>query len=83
MGTKSRWKFSTKLCFWGAVDIKTELQGDRARVHAEARRRIGLLGHGGGYVLAPSNHLQPDVPPGNVVALFEAAREYGRYPLSF
>jgi len=75
--------YGEKLCFWGAVDIKTELQGDRARVHAEARRRIGLLGHGGGYVLAPSNHLQPDVPPGNVVALFEAAREYGRYPLSF
>jgi uroporphyrinogen-III decarboxylase len=39
------------------------------------------LGQGGGYVLAPVNHLQPDVPPENVVALFQAARKYGVYPL--
>ena len=42
---------------------------------------ISALGPGGGYVLAPANHLQPDVPPQNVVALFQAARKYGGYPL--
>jgi uroporphyrinogen decarboxylase len=70
-----------QLCFWGAVDIKQALQGDVARVEAEVRERINALGAGGGYVLAPSNHLQPDVPPENVVALFRAARKYGTYPL--
>ena len=28
---------------------------------------------GGGYILAPSNHLQADVPAENVVTLFETA----------
>jgi uroporphyrinogen decarboxylase len=73
--------YGAQLCFWGAVDIKQALQGDVARVEAEVRERINALGAGGGYVLAPANHLQPDVPPENVVALFRAARECGTYPL--
>ncbi len=73
--------YGERLCFWGAIDIKRALQGDVARVEAEVRERIGVLGPGGGYVLAPANHLQPDVPPENVVALFQAARKYGTYPL--
>lgn len=75
--------YGDRLCFWGAIDIKRALQGDVARVEAEVRERIGALGPGGGYVLAPSNHLQPDVPAENVVALFRAAHEYGTYPLAF
>jgi len=73
--------YGDRLCFWGAIDIKQALQGDVARVEAEVRERIRALGPGGGYVLAPANHLQPDVPPENVVALFQAARKYGVYPL--
>jgi uroporphyrinogen decarboxylase len=73
--------YGDRLCFWGAIDIKQALQGDVTRVEAEVRERISALGPGGGYVLAPANHLQPDVPPENVVALFRAARKYGKYPL--
>jgi len=73
--------YGDRLCFWGAIDIKQALQGDVSRVEAEVRERISVLGPGGGYVLAPANHLQPDVPPENVVALFQAARKYGKYPL--
>ena len=39
------------------------------------------LALGGGYILAPSNHLQADVPAENVVTLFETAHEFGRYPI--
>lgn len=74
-------KHGDRLCFWGAIDIKEALQGDEARVEAEVKERIRLLAKGGGYVLAPANHLQPDVPAANVAALFRAARKYGRYPL--
>jgi uroporphyrinogen decarboxylase len=73
--------YGDRLCFWGAIDIKQALQGDVTRVEAEVRERISALGPGGGYVLAPANHLQPDVPPENVVALFRAARKYGKYPV--
>lgn len=73
--------YGDRLCFWGAIDIKEALQGDLAQVEAEVQERISTLGPGGGYVLAPANHLQPDVAPENVVALFRAAHEYGTYPL--
>jgi uroporphyrinogen decarboxylase len=74
-------KHGERLCFWGAIDIKEAMQGDAARVEAEVKERIRLLGQGGGYVLAPANHLQPDVPAANVAVLFSAGRKYGRYPL--
>ena len=50
-------------------------------VVAETKLRISQLATGGGYLLAPSNHLQADVPAENVVTLFETAREFGRYPI--
>lgn len=74
-------EYGNNLCFWGAIDIKEALQGDEQRVRDEVQNRIHLLGKGGGYVIAPANHLQPDVPAANVIALFRAAREYGKYPL--
>ncbi len=74
-------QYGDRLCFWGAIDIKQALQGDESAVEAEVRQRIARLAPGGGYVLAPANHLQPDVPAKNVLALFRAARKYGKYPL--
>ena len=70
-------EYGEKLSFLGGIDIKRAMTGTEADVVAEVQRRIELLADGGGYILAPSNHLQPDVPPGNVLALFEAARKYG------
>ncbi|MEA3345941.1 MAG: uroporphyrinogen decarboxylase family protein [Chloroflexota bacterium] len=74
-------KYGDQLTFWGAIDIKQALQGDEARVEAEVRERIRALAPGGGYVLAPANHLQPDIPAHNIVALYKAAHRYGQYPL--
>ena len=74
-------EYGHQLSFLGGIDIKQAMTGSEEDVVAEVQRRIGLLAEGGGYILAPSNHLQPDVPPGNVIALFQAARKNGRYPL--
>ncbi len=74
-------RYQGQLCFWGGIDIKQALQGPPEQVIEEVKNRIRLLSAGGGYVLAPSNHLQPDIPPQNVVILFKAAQDYGRYPL--
>ena len=74
-------EYGDQLAFLGSIDISHAMPGSVADVRAEVRRRIAQLAPGGGYVLAPANHLQADVPPENVIALFEAAREYGRYPI--
>ena len=73
--------FGDRLAFLGAIDIVQALPGSRQDVVDEVRRRIKQLALGGGYVLAPANHVQADVPAENLVTLFEAARQYGRYPL--
>jgi uroporphyrinogen decarboxylase len=57
------------------------MPASREDVIAEAKRRIAQLAPGGGYILAPSNHLQADVPAENVVTLFEAAKTFGEYPI--
>jgi uroporphyrinogen decarboxylase len=74
-------EYRGRLAFLGGIDISHAMPGSVEQVWAEAKLRIAQLGAGGGYILAPANHLQVDIPPQNVVALFEAAREYGRYPL--
>jgi uroporphyrinogen decarboxylase len=74
-------QYGQQLTFLGAIDIVHGMPGTPDDVITEVKRRISELGKGGGYILAPSNHLQQDVPPENVVMLFESAREYGKYPL--
>ncbi len=76
-------QYGQQVSFLGGIDISHAMPGSAQQVIDEVRLRIQQLGPGGGYILAPSNHLQSDVPPENVVTLFEAAREFGRYPLNF
>jgi uroporphyrinogen decarboxylase len=74
-------KFGNQVSFLGGIDISHAMPGTRGDVIAEVKRRISQLASGGGYILAPSNHLQADVSAENVVTLFETAREFGKYPI--
>lgn len=73
--------FGDQIAFLGSIDISHAMLGSQEEVVEEVKRRIRILAPGGGFILAPSNHLQADVPPENVIALFEAARKYGKYPI--
>jgi uroporphyrinogen decarboxylase len=73
--------FGRRISFLGGIDILQSMTGTRQDVIEEVKRRIGQLADGGGYILAPSNHLQSDVPAENVVTLFDAARDLGKYPV--
>jgi uroporphyrinogen decarboxylase len=53
--------------------------GTPADVRDEVRHRIETVGRGGGFVLAPSHVLEPEVPWANVEAFVDAARAYGTY----
>ncbi len=76
-------KYGSQLAFLGGIDIAHAMPGSREEVITEVRQRIAQLAPGGGYILAPANHLQADVPAENVVTLFETAHSYGTYPLKF
>ncbi len=75
-------EFGHRLCFMGGVDIRQAMTGPVEGVIEEVKKRLAIFGDGGGYIVTSANHLQVDVPPENIVALFEAARTYGRYPLN-
>lgn len=74
-------QFGNQISFLGSIDISHAMLGSREQVVEEVRTRLVQLAEGGGYILAPSNHLQADVPAENVVTLFQAAHELGKYPL--
>ncbi len=74
---KAQW--GDQLCFDGGIDTQHALCGTLEELEVEVARRVLALAPGGGYSLGPSNHIQADVPPQNVVALFEMARDLGKY----
>jgi uroporphyrinogen decarboxylase len=77
---KAEW--GDKMAFWGGVDSHRVLPwGTIDEVKQEVELRIKQMGHGGGYVVNSVHNLQPDVAPEKIVAMFEHAREFGRYPL--
>lgn len=70
---KLKKRFGKELSFWGGIDTQRILPGKSPFQVAEETRRIaGILGKGGGYVLNPVHNIQPDVPPENVVAVYDA-----------
>jgi uroporphyrinogen decarboxylase len=74
-------EYGGEIVFWGAgCDSQQVLPfGTPRDVADEVRRRIDDLAPGGGFVFAPIHNIQSEVPPDNVVAMFETARSYGRY----
>jgi len=70
------------LTLWGTVDIQEVLPfGTPQEVAEEVKLRLRTAGPGGGLILAPAHNIQPEVPIENILAFYEAARRYGRYPI--
>ena len=75
-------RFGNRIAFWGAIDSQKALPfGTVDDVRKEVRKRIADLAPGGGYILAGVHNLQPDIPPENIVAMYEEGASFGRYPL--
>jgi uroporphyrinogen decarboxylase len=67
-------EYGDHLTFFGAISTQDTLPyGTPAQVRAEVATRIAVLGQGGGYIVSPDHEVLDDVPPENVIALYEAA----------
>jgi uroporphyrinogen decarboxylase len=66
-------EFGEDLVFWGGgCDTQTVLsRGTPAQVRQEVRRRIDDLAPGGGFVFCQVHNIQAEVPPQNVLAMYE------------
>jgi uroporphyrinogen decarboxylase len=52
-------------------------KGTPEEIKKEVKRRISILGKGGGYIVAPTHNIQDDTPVENIDAFFETVMEYG------
>jgi uroporphyrinogen decarboxylase len=69
--------FGSRLTFWGGgCDTHRILaQGTPDDVRQHVRRQVEILNPGGGFVFQQVHNVLADIPPANVVAMFETAME--------
>jgi len=66
-------EFGQQLIFHGGMDVQRILPFATPEVvKEEVKRIVAILGQGGGYIFAPSHNIQADVPPENILAMYEA-----------
>jgi len=73
--------FGEDIVFWGGgVETQTILpRGTPDEVRENVKKNIAALAPGGGFVFNTVHNIQPDVPPENIVAMWEALRQFGAY----
>jgi len=65
--------YGSRICLHGGICTQFLLpQGTVDEVRRDVRRRVEILGNGGGFILAPCHILQTDVPTANILAMSEA-----------
>lgn len=70
--------FGDQLTFWGGgVDTQSVLNRlGPNEVKDAVKRNVDIFAAGGGFVFSQVHNVQPDVPPENVMAMFEALDDY-------
>ena len=67
-------RFGDRLVFHGGIDEQHLLpHGTAEDVRAEVLRLMAELGGDGAYIVCPAHAIQPDTPPENVMAIYDAA----------
>lgn len=76
-------KYGDKITFWGGgCDTQSILPfGSPMDVEKEVKRRITDFAPGGGFIFNQVHIIQSNVPPKNIVTLYDVANDYGKYPL--
>ena len=75
-------EYGKDLTFWGGgVDTQRAFDENHtpAEVSEDVKRRITDLMPGGGFVFATVHNIQHNVPPENIMAMWETLQEYGIY----
>ncbi len=74
-------RFGDGLSFWGgAIDAQHVLpSASPDKVRDDVRRNLEAFMPGGGYVFNNVHNIQAGVPPENILALYDAAYEFGFY----
>ncbi len=75
-------QYGRQVAFVGGVDVGMLERGSVDDVRRLVRQALADAGPGGGFILGSSSEeLFEELPPENIIAMFETAWEHGRYPL--
>jgi uroporphyrinogen decarboxylase len=70
-------EFGKDITFWGGgCDPRILQNGTPLEVESEVRKRIKDFSGGGGFVFASIHNIQYNMPPENIVKMFDTAMEY-------
>jgi uroporphyrinogen decarboxylase len=73
-------QYGDRIVFWGGIDSQNVLPyGSPEDVRNAVKNLIKSAAPGGGLVVSAVHNIQADVPEENVLALFDAVKEFGRY----
>ncbi len=74
-------RFGDQMVFWGgAIDAQHVLpSASEEAVREHVRRNMAIWKPGGGYVFNNVHNIQAGVPAANIVAMYDAAYEFGQY----
>ena len=74
---KLKREYGKYLAFHGSIDIQETLPyGAIEDIRAMVKHRMSVGKPGGGFIISTAHNIQPDTPTENILALFEAYREY-------
>ena len=70
--------YGDRLVFWGTIGVQRTLPfGSPTDVREAVRHAIQTYGTNGGLVIGPAHVISPDIPWCNIMAFFDAVRDYG------
>jgi uroporphyrinogen decarboxylase len=77
-------EFGDKITFWGGgCDTHATLVfGTPTQVREDVRRRMQVLAPSGGFVFNQIHNVLADAQPENVLAMIQAAHDFGKYPIA-
>jgi len=74
--------FGKDICFWGG-GVDTQMAFDEshtpAEVRSDVRKRLEDFMPGGGFVFNTIHNIQGNVPPENIMAMWDTLQEFGKY----
>jgi len=71
-------EFGEKVTFWGGgiETVGTLNVGTPAQIREQVLERMEIFSKGGGFVFNTVHNILPDVPPQNVIAMYDAVKEF-------
>lgn len=70
--------YGDRIVFHGGIDTQEILPfGTKESIEEVVRNTVGIMNRDGGYIFAAAHNIQEDVPPQNIVYMFDEARKTG------